>query len=88
MLFVLSFEFCIDFFFPGPKCLILIFSRLVIFFQHEAGRAAFEDAQKQMESILGAIETKTASITKIQHDLEKSKLEAVEARKVEQVRVQ
>lgn len=48
---------------------------------------AFEDAQKQMEKILGAIETKTVSITKIQHDLERNKLEALEARKAEQVRV-
>ncbi|EXB31972.1 Structural maintenance of chromosomes protein 4 [Morus notabilis] len=52
--------------------------------KHEAGRVAFEDAQKQMEKILGAIETKTASITKIQHDLERNKLEALEARKAEQ----
>lgn len=56
-------------------------------FQHEAGCAAFEDARKQMENILGAIETKTGSLTKIQSDLERSKLEAMEARKVEQVRV-
>ncbi|KAF4390757.1 hypothetical protein G4B88_015647 [Cannabis sativa] len=52
--------------------------------KHEAARAAFEDAQKQMENILGAIETKTESITKIQSDLERNKLEALEAHKVEQ----
>ncbi|XP_062106651.1 structural maintenance of chromosomes protein 4 [Humulus lupulus] len=52
--------------------------------KHEAAHAAFEDAQKQMEDILGAIETKTESITKIQSDLERSKLEALEAHKVEQ----
>lgn len=55
------------------------------FFQHEAGRAAFEDAQKQMENLLEAIELKTSSIVKIQSDLEKNTLEASEARKVEQV---
>lgn len=56
-------------------------------FQHEAGRAAFVEAQKQMENILERIETKTASIAKIQTDLEQGKLEALEARKVEQVRL-
>ncbi|XP_062092799.1 structural maintenance of chromosomes protein 4-like isoform X1 [Humulus lupulus] len=55
--------------------------------EKEAARAAFEDAEKQMEDILGAIETKSESITKIQSDLERSKLEALEAHKVEQVRV-
>ncbi|XP_062107662.1 uncharacterized protein LOC133818662 isoform X1 [Humulus lupulus] len=40
-----------------------------------------------MEDILGAIETKSKSITKIQSDLERSKLEALEAHKVEQVHV-
>lgn len=39
-----------------------------------------------MENILGMIETKTTSIAKIQTDLERSKHEALEARKVEQVR--
>lgn len=54
-------------------------------FQHEAGRAAFEDAQKQMDIILGKIKTKTASTANIQTDIEKNKLEASEARIVEQV---
>lgn len=54
--------------------------------QHEAGRVAFQDAQKQMEDISQKIETKAANIAKIQSDKEKSKLEASEARKVEQVR--
>ncbi|PON67311.1 Structural maintenance of chromosomes protein [Trema orientale] len=52
--------------------------------KHEAGRAAFEDAGKQMENILEAIEMKTQSIGKIQNNLESSKLDAMEARKVEQ----
>ncbi|KDP27149.1 hypothetical protein JCGZ_19848 [Jatropha curcas] len=52
--------------------------------KHEASHAAFEDACKQMENILGRIETKTASIAKIKSDIEKHKLEASEARKVEQ----
>lgn len=38
-----------------------------------------------MEDILGRIETKTASISKIQSELEKSKLEGMEARREEQV---
>lgn len=52
--------------------------------KHEAGRAAFEDAQKQMDIILGKIKTKTASTANIQTDIEKNKLEASEARIVEQ----
>ena len=56
-----------------------------LFLQHEAGRAAFEDAQKQMENILGASKTKTASISNIQNNLEKSKLEVLGAHKAEQV---
>ncbi|KAA8530366.1 hypothetical protein F0562_005075 [Nyssa sinensis] len=52
--------------------------------KHEAGRAAFGDAQKQMDDIQGRIRTKTASIRNIHNDLEKNKLEALEARKVEQ----
>ncbi|KAK4602801.1 hypothetical protein RGQ29_011700 [Quercus rubra] len=52
--------------------------------KHEAGRAAFEDARKQVDVILGKLKTKTASITNIQTDIEKNKLEASEARRVEQ----
>ncbi|KAJ0042285.1 hypothetical protein Pint_19222 [Pistacia integerrima] len=51
---------------------------------HEAGRVAFEDAQKQMDDILERINTKNATIANMQSDLEKNKLEALEARKVEQ----
>ncbi|XP_075650874.1 structural maintenance of chromosomes protein 4 isoform X2 [Castanea sativa] len=52
--------------------------------KHEAGLAAFEDARKQVDVILGKLKTKTASITNIQTDIEKNKLEASEARRVEQ----
>ncbi|KAM1063458.1 hypothetical protein TB2_027138 [Malus domestica] len=52
--------------------------------KHEAGRAAFEDAQKQMADISGSIETKSAGIAKVQSEIEKSKLEGIEARKEEQ----
>lgn len=53
--------------------------------QHEAACVAFEDAQKQMDDILKRINTKNATIANMQSDLEKNKLEALEARKVEQV---
>lgn len=56
-----------------------------LLFQHEAGRAAFEDAQKQMADISGSIETKSTGIAKVQSEIEKSKLEGIEARKEEQV---
>ncbi|CAN6562720.1 unnamed protein product [Malus baccata var. baccata] len=52
--------------------------------KHKAGRAAFEDAQKQMADISGSIETKSAGIAKVQSEIEKSKLEGIEARKEEQ----
>ncbi|XP_048431168.1 structural maintenance of chromosomes protein 4 [Pyrus x bretschneideri] len=52
--------------------------------KHEAGRAAFEDAQKQMADISGSIETKSIGIAKVQSEIEKSKLEGIEARKEEQ----
>ncbi|KAG8659531.1 hypothetical protein MANES_02G046500v8 [Manihot esculenta] len=56
--------------------------------KHEASRAAFEDAHRQMDNILGRIETKTATIAKLQNDIEKHKFEASEARKVEQECIQ
>lgn len=52
--------------------------------KHEAGRAAFEDAQKQMTDILDKIETKQANIANAHSELEKNKDEALEARKLEQ----
>lgn len=53
-------------------------------FQHEAGRAAYEDAKRQLCDIHENIETKTASLKEIQSELEKSKLQVLEQRKVEQ----
>lgn len=53
--------------------------------QHEAGRAAYEDAQKQINEINARIETKTSTVKDIENKLVKLKLEASEARKLEQV---
>ncbi|KAL3629698.1 hypothetical protein CASFOL_026920 [Castilleja foliolosa] len=55
---------------------------------HEAGRAAYEDAQKQISEINGRIRTKTSSVKDLQNKLQKLKLEASEARKVEQACVE
>ncbi|KAJ4832959.1 Structural maintenance of chromosomes protein 4 [Turnera subulata] len=52
--------------------------------KHEAGRSAFENALKQMDNISERVETKTAGLAKLQSDIEKHKLEASEARQVEQ----
>nr|POF24307.1 structural maintenance of chromosomes protein 4 [Quercus suber] len=52
--------------------------------EHEAGHAAFGDAQKQVDVILGKLKTKTASIADIQTDIDKKKLEVLRASKVEQ----
>ncbi|KAL1809577.1 hypothetical protein ACET3Z_026567 [Daucus carota] len=52
--------------------------------KHEAGRAAYEDAKRQLCDIHENIETKTASLKEIQSELEKSKLQVLEQRKVEQ----
>ncbi|KAK0583746.1 hypothetical protein LWI29_002474 [Acer saccharum] len=52
--------------------------------KHEAGRNAFEDAQKKMDDILRRNNIKTADIANMQSDLEKNKFEVLEARKVEQ----
>ncbi|XP_015583967.1 structural maintenance of chromosomes protein 4 [Ricinus communis] len=52
--------------------------------KHEAGRAAFEDAKKQIDIIMGRIETKTADIEKLQSEIEKHKHVASEAHNVEQ----
>lgn len=52
--------------------------------QHEAGRAAYEDAKKQLNDINRNIETKTLSMENMQSELEKNKLDALENRKVEQ----
>ncbi|XP_074324922.1 structural maintenance of chromosomes protein 4 [Apium graveolens] len=52
--------------------------------KHEAGHAAYEDAKRQLSDIHGNIVTKTASLKNIQSELEKSKLQVLEKRKVEQ----
>ncbi|XP_017975842.1 PREDICTED: structural maintenance of chromosomes protein 4 isoform X1 [Theobroma cacao] len=52
--------------------------------KHEAAHTAFEDAQKEMENILGKTEAITAAIEGKRSNLEKNKLEALEARKLEQ----
>ncbi|KAL0350888.1 UNVERIFIED_CONTAM: Structural maintenance of chromosomes protein 4 [Sesamum radiatum] len=52
--------------------------------KHEAGRAAYEDAQRQINETHKRIETKTSSLKDIQNKLENLKLEASEARKMEQ----
>ena len=54
-------------------------------FQHEASRAAFEDALKKIDSITERIENKSAIIEKTQNDIEKHKHEASEAHGVEKV---
>ncbi|KAJ1434075.1 Structural maintenance of chromosomes protein [Sesbania bispinosa] len=52
--------------------------------KHEGAHKAFEDAQKQMKSISETIKSKTASISQIKSDIEKSKREASEAHQVEE----
>ncbi|OMO79282.1 RecF/RecN/SMC [Corchorus capsularis] len=52
--------------------------------KHEAARTAFEDARKEMNNILGKRETITAAIEDKRGAREKNKLEASEARKLEQ----
>ncbi|TYI08705.1 hypothetical protein ES332_A09G019200v1 [Gossypium tomentosum] len=52
--------------------------------KHEAANTAFKDAQKEMDNISGKTETITAAIKDKQTDLEKNKLGALEARKLEQ----
>ncbi|KAH1092196.1 hypothetical protein J1N35_019453 [Gossypium stocksii] len=52
--------------------------------KHEAAKTAFKDAQKEMDNILGKTESITAAIKDKQTDLEKNKLGALEARKLEQ----
>lgn len=57
----------------------------LLLLQHEAGRAAYGDAQEQIKDITRRIEAKTSGISKIQSEMEKKKIEASEAREVEQV---
>lgn len=53
--------------------------------QHRAGRAAYEEAQKQISELQKSIETKSSVVKTIQNDLERHKLEASESHKIEQV---
>lgn len=68
--------FCWNFFFSHMLMNLL---------QHEAGRANYEGAQRQIDEIKGKIETTISNVKDIQVELEKQKLEASEARKLEQV---
>ncbi|KAL6960771.1 Structural maintenance of chromosomes protein 4 [Sarracenia purpurea var. burkii] len=52
--------------------------------KHESGRAAYKNAQKQMNDIQTKIGTKNSGILSIQNELEKNRLDALEAHKVEQ----
>ncbi|KAL9323456.1 hypothetical protein ACSQ67_008313 [Phaseolus vulgaris] len=52
--------------------------------KHEGASQAFKDAQKQMENISETIKSKTASLSQIKRDIEKSKHEALEAHKIEE----
>ncbi|KAJ9564038.1 hypothetical protein OSB04_000004 [Centaurea solstitialis] len=52
--------------------------------KHEAGCAAYVDAQAQLNDIQRKIETKTSSVKDMQTKLEKNKVESSKARKVEQ----
>ncbi|XP_031093373.1 structural maintenance of chromosomes protein 4 [Ipomoea triloba] len=51
--------------------------------KHEAGRAAYEDAQKQIDEIEKKIETKGAGIKNLINELERNKIEKSEAQKLE-----
>ncbi|XP_058224074.1 structural maintenance of chromosomes protein 4-like isoform X2 [Rhododendron vialii] len=52
--------------------------------KHRAGFAAYEFAQKKMNNIQSTIGTKTLGITSIQNELEKIRVDALEARKMEE----
>ncbi|GAB2234374.1 hypothetical protein Drorol1_Dr00003624 [Drosera rotundifolia] len=52
--------------------------------KHEDARKAFEGAQKQMTDIMQKIQEKSSAVAKVESELKKSKLEASEARTVEQ----
>ncbi|KAH6791155.1 structural maintenance of chromosome 3 [Perilla frutescens var. frutescens] len=52
--------------------------------KHEAGRAAYEDAKRKIVEVNATIETKTLAVKDIENELVKVKLEASEARKLEQ----
>ncbi|XP_073040972.1 structural maintenance of chromosomes protein 4 [Primulina eburnea] len=52
--------------------------------KHGAGRAAYEEAQKQISELEKSIETKSSVVKTIQNDLKRHKLEASESHKIEQ----
>ncbi|XP_008796541.2 structural maintenance of chromosomes protein 4 [Phoenix dactylifera] len=52
--------------------------------KHDAAQAAFEDAQRQMDDIVGKIKQKKTHNAEVQTMIEKNRLEASEARKLEQ----
>ncbi|XP_030513204.1 structural maintenance of chromosomes protein 4 [Rhodamnia argentea] len=52
--------------------------------KHEAGRSAFEGAQKQMDDIKGNIKRRTENIANIKEDIQKKRMEVSEARRLEQ----
>lgn len=54
-------------------------------FQHEGGRAALDDARKQMVNILKNIEEKSTKLEQIKTELQKRKLETLKAQEEEQV---
>lgn len=53
--------------------------------QHNASRAAYEDAQQQMKDIMDKLKNKHEDVSGIQTKLEKNKFESLEAHKLEQV---
>ncbi|OWM64577.1 hypothetical protein CDL15_Pgr020544 [Punica granatum] len=52
--------------------------------KHEAGRAAFKDARKQMDDITGKVAERSERTANIQGEIERTKQEASEARKLEE----
>ncbi|CAI9109700.1 OLC1v1009573C1 [Oldenlandia corymbosa var. corymbosa] len=57
--------------------------RQLLIEKHEAGRAAYEDAQEQIQELQRRVETKATSIKEIQSEIEKKKIEALEAHEAE-----
>lgn len=52
--------------------------------KHDAGRTAFEDAQKQMNEMMDKVKAKNAGIVKLQQEIDQNKKKALEAHKVEE----
>lgn len=64
----------------------MLFLNLILF-QHGAGRKAFEDAQCQMDGIMEKIKQKITYKSDIETKIQQNKLEASEARRLEQVSI-